>query len=56
VGANIDWQVMGTVGYAWKSWLDVQVGFRSLNVDYDLPRSGLELHINGSILLAAIRL
>ena len=55
-GANIDWQVMGTVDYALKSWLDVQLGFRSLNVDYDLRRAGLELGINGPILRASIRL
>ena len=55
-GANVDWQVMGTLDYAWKAWLDVEVGFRSLNVDYDLRRAGLELGINGPILRASIRL
>ena len=35
VGAHIDWQVIGTTGYAPNPWLNLRLGYRSLNFNYD---------------------
>jgi hypothetical protein len=34
VAAHIDWQVIGTLDYALKSWVALRLGYRSLNVNY----------------------
>jgi hypothetical protein len=52
VGAHIDWQVIGTIDYQANSWIDLHGGFRSLNFSYSLPRSGLDVNMNGPILAA----
>ena len=56
LGAHTDWQVIGTVDYAIKSWIDLHVGFRSLNFNYSLPRAGLDMNIYGPILALTFRL
>lgn len=55
LGAHIDWQLMGTFDFPVNSWLSLHGGFRSLNFAYGLPRSGLDVHLNGPILLATLR-
>lgn len=55
LGANVDWQVIGTVDYAYRSWIDLQAGFRSLNFNYSLPRAGLDMHMYGPIIAATFR-
>jgi hypothetical protein len=42
-GAHIDWQVVGTIDYAYNSWIDFHGGLRSLNFSY-----GARLCGNGS--------
>ena len=33
-GAHVDWQVIGTVDYAPNPWLNLHLGYRSLNFNY----------------------
>jgi hypothetical protein len=55
VAANVDWQVIGTIDYAYRSWIDLRAGFRSLNFDYSLPRAGFDMHMYGPIIAATFR-
>jgi hypothetical protein len=55
LAANVDWQVIGTIDYAYRSWIDLHAGFRSLNFDYSLPRAGLDMHMYGPIIAATFR-
>src|SRR5271155_4456991 len=55
LGANVDWQVLGTIDYKYNSWIDLQAGFRSLNFNYSLPRAGLDMHMYGPIIGATLR-
>src|SRR5438477_5390 len=55
IGAHIDWQVIGTVDYAYKSWIDLHAGFRSLNFNYGAPRAGFDVNMYGPILAATFR-
>jgi hypothetical protein len=57
VGAHTDWQVLGTIDYALKSWVSLRVGYISLNFDYSASSSpiGFDVHIKGPILLASFR-
>ena len=34
VGAHRDWQLLGTIDYAPKPWLDLQLGYRTVNFNY----------------------
>ena len=34
-GADIDWQVQGTLQYKFNDWVTVEAGYRYLAVDYD---------------------
>jgi len=54
LAANVDWQVVATVDYGWKSWIDLHAGFRSLNFEYSLPRAGLNVNMYGPILAGTI--
>ena len=55
LGAHIDWQLMGTMDFKVNSWIDLHAGFRTLNFAYGLPRSDLNIHLNGPILAATFR-
>jgi hypothetical protein len=55
LGAHIDWQLLGTIDYAAQSWVDLHVGFRSLNFNYSLPRSNLNVNMYGPIIAATFR-
>jgi hypothetical protein len=55
LAADVDWQVVGTIDYAYKSWIDLHAGFRSLNFNYSLPRAGLDMHMYGPIIAATFR-
>ena len=35
VGADIDWQVQGTLQYTYNDWVTLEAGYRYLAVDYD---------------------
>jgi hypothetical protein len=57
VGAHIDWQVMGTVDYAPNPWLNLRLGYRSLNFNYQASESnlGFNVHMRGPILAGTFR-
>jgi len=56
VGAHTDWQVIGTVDYAWKSWATLRLGYRSLNFDYTSDAGlGYIVHMKGPLLFATFR-
>jgi hypothetical protein len=56
VGAHTDWQVIGTIDYALKTWVALRLGYRSLNFDYTAANSlGFDVHMKGPILAATFR-
>src|ERR1700738_1577469 len=57
VGAHIDWQVIGTAEYAPNPWLNLRLGYRSLNFNYDANNSnlGFNVHMKGPIFAATFR-
>jgi len=55
LGAHLDWQLLGTIDYALKDWVDLHGGFRSLNFNYSLPRSNLNVNMYGPIIAATLR-
>jgi hypothetical protein len=55
VGAHVDWQVLGTIDYAFRDWIDLHAGFREMGFSYSLPRSNLDVNMYGPILAATFR-
>jgi hypothetical protein len=57
VGAHSDWQVIGTVDYALNSWINLRLGYRSLNFNYQASDSnlGFNVHMKGPILAGTFR-
>jgi hypothetical protein len=57
VGAHVDWQVLGTVDYAPNPWLNLQLGYRSLNFDItgSEGRFGFNVHLRGPIIAGTFR-
>lgn len=57
VGAHTDWQVVGTIDYALNSWIDLHLGYRSLNFDYtaELRSVGFNVHMRGPIFAGTFR-
>jgi hypothetical protein len=57
IAAHVDWQIIGTLDYALKPWLDMQIGYRSLNVNYSASHVplGFNMHMTGPLLAATIR-
>jgi hypothetical protein len=57
LGAHTDWQVMGTVDYALNSWIDLHLGYRSLNVVYTSSSGnlGFNVHMRGPIFAGTFR-
>ena len=57
VGAHVDWQAIGTVDYAPNPWLNLHLGYRSLNFNYQASgrNLGFDVHLRGPILAAAFR-
>jgi hypothetical protein len=57
IAAHVDWQIIGTLDYALKPWLDMQIGYRSLNVSYSASEKpiGFDAHMKGPLLAATIR-
>jgi len=57
VGAHIDWQVIGTAEYAPNPWLNLRLGYRSLNFNYQASgiNLGFNVHMKGPILAATFR-
>ena len=57
VGAHSDWQVIGTAEYAPNPWLNLQLGYRSLNFNYQASGRdlGFNVHMKGPIIAATFR-
>jgi hypothetical protein len=57
VAAHLDWQVMGTIDYTAAPWIDLHLGYRSLNVDYTTSKHdvGFDLNMDGPIIAATLR-
>jgi hypothetical protein len=57
IAAHADWQITGTLDYSLKSWLDLRLGYRSLNVSYSASRRplGFDVHMKGPIIAATLR-
>jgi hypothetical protein len=57
LGAHTDWQVMGTVDYALNSWINLHLGYRSLNVVYTSSSGnlGYNVHMRGPIFAGTFR-
>jgi hypothetical protein len=58
VGAHSDWQVIGTVDYTPTSWINLHLGYRSLNFDYSASGGfdlGFNVHMKGPILAATFK-
>ena len=56
VGAHVDWQLIGTLDYAAKSWLTLRLGYRSLNFNYSTADNvGFNVHMKGPIVAATFR-
>jgi hypothetical protein len=57
VGAHSDWQLIGTAEYAPNPWLNLRLGYRSLNFNYQASNRnlGYDIHMKGPILAATFR-
>jgi hypothetical protein len=58
VGAHSDWQLIGTVDYTPTPWINLHLGYRSLNFDYTASGGldlGFNVHMKGPILAATFR-
>ena len=57
VGAHTDWQVLGTVDYTPAPWVNIHLGYRSLNVNItgSEGRFGFDVHMRGPIFAGTFR-
>jgi hypothetical protein len=57
IAAHADWEIVGTLDYALKPWIDLHLGYRSLNVSYSESKKpiGFLVHLNGPIIAASLR-
>jgi len=57
LGAHTDWQLIGTVDYTPAPWINLHLGYRSLNFSYTASGGavGFDVHMNGPILAATFR-
>ena len=57
VGAHADWQAIGTIDYALNPSWNLQLGYRSLNFDYQASGSnlGFNVHMRGPIIAGTFR-
>lgn len=57
LGAHVDWQLIGTIDYTLSSWIDLHLGYRSLNFNYQASDSnlGFNVHMKGPILAGTFR-
>ncbi|MBV8119758.1 MAG: hypothetical protein JO081_07460, partial [Alphaproteobacteria bacterium] len=57
IAAHTDWEIIGTLDYALKPWLDLSVGYRSLNVSYSASEKpvGYNVRFKGPLLGATMR-
>ena len=58
VGAHSDWQLIGTIDYTPTPWIDLHLGYRSLNFTYTASGGlglGFDVHMRGPILAATFK-
>jgi len=57
LGAHTDWQAMGTIDYALSSWINLHIGYRSLNFNYstEVGNLGFNVHMRGPIFAGTFR-
>jgi hypothetical protein len=58
VSAHSDWQLIGTVDYTPTPWINLHLGYRSLNFDYTQSSGfnlGFNVHMKGPILAATFK-
>ena len=55
--SHSDWQVIGSAEYAPNRWLNLQLGYRSLNFNYQASGRdlGFNVHMKGPIIAATFR-
>jgi len=57
VGAHVDWQLIGTIEYTLSSRINLHLGYRSLNLNYQASNSnlGFNVHMKGPMLAGTFR-
>lgn len=58
VGAHSDWQLLGTIDYTPSPWIDLHLGYRSLNFNYTASGGfdlGFNVHMKGPLLGATFK-
>jgi hypothetical protein len=58
VGAHSDWQVLGTIDYTPSPWVDLHLGYRSMNFNYTASGGldlGFNVHMKGPLLGATFK-
>jgi hypothetical protein len=57
VNAHSDWQLIGTIDYTPSPWINLHLGYRTLNFDYTASQIaiGFNVHLRGPILAATIK-
>ena len=55
VGADIDWQVQGTLQYQYNDWVTLEAGYRYLAVDYNDGGFVWDVSMQGPIIGAKFR-
>jgi hypothetical protein len=58
VAAHSDWQLIGTIDYTPTPWINLHLGYRSLNFDYTASSGfnlGFNVHMKGPILAATFK-
>jgi hypothetical protein len=58
VGAHSDWEVSGTIDYTVKPWIDLHLGYRSVNFNYQASGGldlGFNVHMKGPMLNATFK-
>jgi hypothetical protein len=58
LGAHSDWQVLGTIDYSPSPWIDLHLGYRSMNFNYTASGGldlGFNVHMKGPLLGATFK-
>jgi hypothetical protein len=55
VGAHIDWQLVGTIDYAWRPGVDLHAGMRDMGFSFGAPRANINMNMYGPIISATFR-
>ena len=57
LGAHTDWQLIGTIDYTPTPWINLHLGYRTLNFSYTSSNGnlGFDVHMKGPILAATFK-